>query len=170
MPRQRTDWCPAWIALGSNLGDSRAILRDAVQQLDDHQSCTVEAVSACYRSQAIGPGEQADYLNAALRLQTSLSAPSMLELLQSIEAHHGRQRSIRWGPRTLDLDLLMFNQSVIDCSDLVVPHPRLAERNFVVYPLMEIDPELRLADGRTLAAIYESLDDRGLERLSYFAV
>ena len=169
MPRQTRDQNPAWIGLGSNLGDSRAILSAAIGQLADHPECNLEAVSPCYRSQAIGPGEQRDYLNAVLRVSTSLSATALLDLLQSIEQHHGRQRELHWGPRTLDLDLLLFNQLIVKSPNLVLPHPRLAERNFVVYPLMDLEPGMRLPDGRSLAAIHRKLDDCGLQRLSHFS-
>lgn len=168
MSRQWTEVETAWIGLGSNLGDSAAILRQAVRDIDGHQSCRIEVVSSCYRSRALGPGRQPDYLNAVLRLRTMLGARQLLALLHEIETAHGRQREQHWGPRTLDLDLLLFDTQTIDEPGLRVPHPRMEERNFVVCPLAELDPQLALPSGLRASRLCRNLGTDGLERLADF--
>jgi 2-amino-4-hydroxy-6-hydroxymethyldihydropteridine diphosphokinase len=131
----------AWIGLGSNLGDRLATLLAAREALERAPGIAVVASSAIYESDAVGPGEQGPYLNAVLAIDTRLDPHSLLETLLRIERELGRDRSadaVRWGPRTLDLDLLLYADLCIDEPGLEVPHPRLHERGFVLRPLAEL--------------------------------
>ena len=128
----------AFLALGSNLGDREAILRAAVAALDD-----VVAVSPVYETAPLGgPGGQGPYLNAVVELDTRRSPRDLLEVCRRLEAAAGRVRGERWGARTLDVDVLLVGDLVVDEPDLVVPHPRLWERRFVVAPLADLAPEI----------------------------
>ncbi len=134
----------AFIALGSNQGDRRATLDSAVAHLTHPGRIDVIAVSPFIETRAVGPGVQGPYLNAAARLECSIGPRELLQALLSIEAAHGRVRrpAERWGPRTLDLDLLLYDDLVIDEPGLTVPHPRMHERTFVLEPLAEIAPDI----------------------------
>jgi 2-amino-4-hydroxy-6-hydroxymethyldihydropteridine diphosphokinase len=131
----------AWIALGSNVGDRREHLRAAVEGL--RRLGEVTKVSSLYETEPVGFKEQGAFLNAVLCLQTQLPARGLLEDMLRIEAGRGRVRGERNGPRTLDLDLLFYDDAVIEEAGLVVPHPRLHERRFVLAPLCEVAPRLR---------------------------
>lgn len=156
----------AYIGLGSNLGDSQATLHSALRQLENHSSIAVSTVSSFYGSTPHGPQNQPDYVNAVCAITTTLSAQGLLHTLQQIENQHGRERTLRWGARTLDLDLLLYGDELIDDENLTVPHPYLCERSFVVIPLMELKPELALSDGRTLADCLENIDHDEVWRLA----
>ena len=132
----------AYVALGSNLDDPQRQVEIAFDLLADLPDTELIARSSLYRSAPFGPVEQPEFVNAVVGLQTSLGASALLEHLQAIETSQGRVRKQRWGPRTLDLDLLVYGAQVIDESRLTVPHPGIAERNFVLLPLREIAPEL----------------------------
>ncbi|MGB2360165.1 MAG: 2-amino-4-hydroxy-6-hydroxymethyldihydropteridine diphosphokinase, partial [Porticoccaceae bacterium] len=136
----------AYIGLGSNLSDlvdgqhrdSKSQLQLAIDSLSEHPQVQLLKVSSFYQTQAIGPGEQPDYINAAAMLQTELRPLALLDLLQSIENQQGRVRTVRWGARTLDLDILLYDQLRENSSRLSLPHPRMHERGFVLAPLCEI--------------------------------
>jgi 2-amino-4-hydroxy-6-hydroxymethyldihydropteridine diphosphokinase len=131
----------AFVGLGANLGDAAGALADALERLARLPGTRRVAVSSVYRTAPIdshGP----DYLNAVAELDTTLPAPELLQALQAIELAHGRARPYRNAPRTLDLDLLLHGDTVIDEPGLVVPHPRLHQRAFVLVPLLELDPAL----------------------------
>jgi 2-amino-4-hydroxy-6-hydroxymethyldihydropteridine diphosphokinase len=128
----------AYIGLGSNIGDRERNIRRAVELLG--ASVQVTAVSSLYCSEPVGRGDQEDFLNAAAQIETELAAPDLLSLCRSIEDRLGRMRAERWGPRTMDLDILLYGDAVVDLPDLAVPHPRMAERRFVLEPLAEIAP------------------------------
>lgn len=144
----------AFIALGSNLKDPQQQLQRAITAILELPHSDIVRVSSAYRSAAVGPGDQPDYLNAVLRLETSLSPLDLLTALQKIENTQGRERNLRWGARTLDLDILLYDDQTIDTSRLSIPHPRMRERNFVVYPLQEIEPSnFMLPDGTELGTL-----------------
>jgi len=154
----------AWIGLGANLGDAAGALKAAVQALAGLPRCSGLRVSATYRSAPIessGP----DYLNAVAVLDTTLGAHELLAHLQAIEAAHGRERPYRNAPRTLDLDLLLYGDAQIDTSTLVVPHPRLHQRAFVLRPMSELAPELHIPVLGSLAALLPAVADQRIERL-----
>lgn len=143
------------LALGSNLGDRHATLDDAVQAIDALAGVEVTAVSTYAVTAPVGGPEQPDYLNAVVLVRTTLAPGELLAATRSIEAAHGRQRSVRWGPRTLDIDLIAWgapgtpDEVVSPDPALTLPHPRAHERAFVLGPWAELDPgaELRLPDG-----------------------
>lgn len=130
----------AFISIGSNIGERNTYLKQAVQALNERTDTTVEKVSSIYETAPVGYVDQADFLNIVISIQTMLSAQDLLGVCQEIEQELGRERTIRWGPRTVDLDILLYNQDNIETEDLIVPHPRMAERAFVLIPLLEIAP------------------------------
>lgn len=152
------------VGLGSNLGDPKAHLASAVDALSQLPDTELVACSPLYQSVAVGP-EQPDYLNACALLRTALAPLALLDQLQAIELAHKRERTQHWGPRTLDLDLLLYGDQTIDLPRLSVPHPYLCERNFVLYPLHDIWPDATLPDGRTLASLITHCTMKGLSRL-----
>jgi len=156
----------AYIGLGSNLDNPRAQVEQAFTELATIPRTTLLARSALYRSRAVGPGEQPDYINAAAHIQTELSPTELLDHLQAIEQAHQRVRIERWGPRTLDLDILLIDQEVIASERLKVPHPYLTQRNFVLYPLADITPRLELPDGSQLADLLSRCPSNDLERIA----
>lgn len=129
---------PAFVALGSNLDQPEHQLQRAVTALAALPDSRLERVSSVYRSKAVGPGKQPDYLNAVARLDTDLTPEALLDALQAIELAQGRERTVHWGPRTLDLDLLLYGDRSIESVRLTLPHPRIHMREFVLYPLREI--------------------------------
>lgn len=138
-------WCPAYIGIGSNLDDPPARVRRAFDSLRALPQCTAFAHSGLYRSAPMGPNDQPDFINAVAACLTRLDARQLLQELQAMEYAQDRQRGAgHWGPRTLDLDLLALGQVVMEEPDLIIPHPRMHERNFVLLPLAEIAPYLRV--------------------------
>ncbi|MFM7363108.1 MAG: 2-amino-4-hydroxy-6-hydroxymethyldihydropteridine diphosphokinase [Cuspidothrix sp.] len=129
----------AAIALGSNMGDCQTILTEALTVLNQTPGITIQAQSSWYQTKAIGP-TQPDYLNGCATLLVEISPQALLENLLAIEQQFGRVRQEHWGPRTLDLDLLLYDDLILHQPNLQVPHPRLAERAFVLVPLAEIAP------------------------------
>lgn len=150
------------IGLGANLDDPVAQLRRALRWLDARPDIHVRAVSPFYLTTPVGPQDQPDYVNAVARVETGLAPLALLDALQACEARAGRVRTRRWGPRTLDLDLLLYGDRVLDLPRLVVPHPRLHERAFVLVPLHDVSPRLTLPDGRTVAALRQACGDEGV--------
>jgi 2-amino-4-hydroxy-6-hydroxymethyldihydropteridine diphosphokinase len=150
----------ALIGLGSNLGDRKAHLDAAVAALSARSDCLLRAVSSYHETTPVGgPTGQGDYLNAAAAVETALEPLALLRVLQQIEYQEGRVRSVRWGARTLDLDLLLFGDRAIATPELTVPHPLMASRRFVLAPLAEVAPEaVDPVTGRTVAAMLASLD------------
>jgi 2-amino-4-hydroxy-6-hydroxymethyldihydropteridine diphosphokinase len=141
----------AHVALGSNLGDRMATLDAAVRALDADERTHVMAVSRVYESEPVGGPEQDPYLNAVAVLETDRDPHSLLDLLLLTEDRLGRVRAERWGPRTADLDLILYDGPPVSSPDLTVPHPRARERAFVLVPLMEVDPYASFPDGETAA-------------------
>lgn len=152
----------AYIGLGSNLANPRAQVAQALLELAALPQSRLVASSPLYRSAPIGPGEQPDYVNAVALLETSLAPLALLDALQAIEQNHDRVRIEHWGPRTLDLDILLLDQQIIASDRLKVPHPYLTQRNFVLYPLADITPELQLPDGTSLQALLAQCPRAGL--------
>ena len=127
----------AFLGLGSNLGDRRAVLRDAIAAMDD-----VIAISPVYETEPVGGPAQGAFLNLVVELDTALDARGLLALCQRLEAVAGRVREVRWGPRSLDVDVLWVDGETVDAPDLQVPHPRMWERRFVLAPLADLAPDL----------------------------
>ncbi len=159
----------AYIALGSNLRCPAQQLRAAVRALSRLPGSRLVKISPVYRSKAIGPGAQPDYLNAVAALQTDLPPQQLLAALQEIERAQGRVRTERWGARTLDLDILLYGNRVISTPELTVPHPAMTRRSFVLYPLADLTGrELMLPDGTVLGTLVADcsgadLTDAGLD-------
>lgn len=154
----------AYVGLGSNLEDPLAQVTRAFDELAELPKTMLIASSAIYSSHAVGP-EQPDYINAVALLDTQLSPLALLDALQAIEQAHQRVRIQHWGPRTLDLDLLLYGDHIIDEERLRVPHPYLTQRSFVLYPLADITPNLHLPDGTPLADLLSHCPADGLRRM-----
>jgi 2-amino-4-hydroxy-6-hydroxymethyldihydropteridine diphosphokinase len=149
----------AYVGLGSNMGDRAHLLWGAIHMLAFNPEVEVVAVSSIRETDPVGFAEQPPFLNAAVALDTELEPRALLELLLSIERELGRTRNgPRFGPRTIDLDLLLYGDRVIDEPGLVVPHPRLAERRFVLEPLAELDPDLGIPGRGRVSALLAELD------------
>ncbi len=133
----------AYLGLGANLGDARQTLKDAVVCLAQHASVTVLAKSSFYQSAPVDAGGN-DYLNVVAAIDTTLGAHQLLALCLSIEHHFGRERPFPNAPRTLDLDVLLYGNETIDSPQLIVPHPRMTQRAFVIVPLLELNPSLEI--------------------------
>lgn len=134
----------AYIGLGGNLGDRRATLNKAVAAIDRLPRTRVGRRSSFYRSRPMGGISQPPFLNAVVRIRTRLPARALLAALQGIERRCGRVRKLRWGPRTLDLDILVYGDTIMDEHGLVIPHPGIPARSFVLYPLREIAANLEI--------------------------
>jgi 2-amino-4-hydroxy-6-hydroxymethyldihydropteridine diphosphokinase len=143
----------AYVGLGSNLGDREATIRAAVAALPG-----VVALSELRETEPVGLVDQPLFLNGAARLETELSARQLLDELLAIERELGRERRERWGPRTIDLDLLLYGDEIVDEPGLSVPHPRLHERRFALEPLAELDPELVIPARGAVSALLAALD------------
>ncbi|WP_375741447.1 2-amino-4-hydroxy-6-hydroxymethyldihydropteridine diphosphokinase [Pseudomonas boanensis] len=161
----------AYIGLGSNLADPIVQLRSALAVIAQIPGTHLATVSSLYASDPLGPPDQPRYVNAVAAVDTELAPLQLLEALQAIEQSHGRVRKDeRWGPRTLDLDILLFGERCIDEPRLQVPHYHMHARAFVLYPLAEIAPDLQLPGGRTLRTLLDACPYTGLERLPELAV
>jgi 2-amino-4-hydroxy-6-hydroxymethyldihydropteridine diphosphokinase len=148
-----------YIGLGSNLGDREATIRRALELLAAQGDIEVEAVSSLRDTDPVGYEDQPRFLNGAAALRTRLSAQALLRRLQAVERELGRDRSgPRFGPRTIDLDLLLYGKEVIDAAGLVVPHPRLTERRFVLEPLLDLDDSLEVPGHGSIRALLAGLE------------
>lgn len=156
----------AYVALGSNLQSPITQVQRGFHALGSLADTRLLRRSSLYQSAPWGLSGQPDFINAVAELETSLDAHALLTALQSIEHNHGRNRSgPRWGPRTLDLDLLLFDDLVLDTNDLQLPHPRMHERAFVLLPLAELAPELHIPGHGPLAELAVALDTAACRRL-----
>lgn len=155
-----------YLGLGANLNAPRKQIHAAVAALKALNDVEFVCVSHDYASKPMGPQDQPDYVNAVACVKTALKPEQLLDLTQAIELEHGRVRKEeRWGPRTLDIDILLFGNDVIDTPRLTVPHYGLTEREFVVYPLLEIAPTLVLPNNQSLADITKTLPLNDLQQL-----
>jgi len=151
------------IGLGSNLGDRESHLTHAILALSELGD--VVAASAFYETAPVRGPDQGPYLNAAVAIDTNLSARAVLERCLEIEAERGRERRERWGPRTLDLDILLYGQEVIDEDGLRLPHPRLHERRFALEPLLAVWPQATLPDGTAVADLLPGVSDQDVRAI-----
>lgn len=143
----------AYIGLGSNLENPRRQVELALTEISEIPQTRLLKSSRWYQSKAVGPGQQPDYVNGVALIETGLEPHQLLDQLQAIEEAHERVRKIRWGPRTLDLDLLLFGAECIDTPRLTIPHAYLTQRNFVLYPLADITEDLVLPSGEVLESL-----------------
>jgi len=146
-----------YIGLGSNLEDPLTQVSTAMAELAVIPESRVHARSSLYKSPPMGPQDQPDFINAVVKLETLLSAQNLLAYMQLIEQQHGRHRDRRWGPRTLDLDLLLYDKMKINEDNLIVPHPHIAARGFVLCPLLELDPGIDIPDLGLAQALLDNL-------------
>jgi 2-amino-4-hydroxy-6-hydroxymethyldihydropteridine diphosphokinase len=147
----------AFLGLGSNMGDRLDLLQQAVNLLDADPKVHVDAVSTVYETEPVGGPEQEPFLNLAVRVGTRRSPLRLLRLCHQVEEALGRVRAERWGPRTVDVDILLWNGRVVATRTLHVPHPRLAQRAFALVPLMEVAPGMTMPDGTSLATLLARL-------------
>lgn len=154
-------WHRVYIGMGSNMGDRESCLQEAVRALREHPLIEVKKCSSVIETPAYGGVEQGDFLNGALEIETLLGPWELLEELHRLEARAGRVRTVRWGPRTLDLDILFYDKMCIETEDLVIPHPDLENREFVLIPLKEIAPWLRHpAHNKTVTGLLDELQGK----------
>jgi len=154
----------AFVGIGANLGDARANVADALARLAAYPGCRLVASSGCWRTAPIDSAGD-DYINAVAAVDTDLDAHALLAALMAIEQAHGRERPYRNAPRTLDLDLLLYGDAVIDTPSLSVPHPRMHERAFVLAPLLEIAPDADIPGRGRAAGFLPRVADQAIERL-----
>ena len=147
----------AFLGLGSNVGDRLSALQSAVDLVHARPGVRVDAVSSVYETEPVGGPAQDPYLNLAVRIATRRSPKRLLAGCQAVEQALGRVRTVRWGPRTIDIDVLLYEQRVVATRRLEIPHPRLTERAFVLIPLIEVAPGATLPDGRSLATALAAL-------------
>ncbi|WP_349409091.1 2-amino-4-hydroxy-6-hydroxymethyldihydropteridine diphosphokinase [Pseudalkalibacillus sp. SCS-8] len=153
-----------YLALGSNIGDRSSYLQRALRAIDSLPGTHVEKTSSIYETEPVGYTDQAAFLNMVAKVETMETAQDLLEKLQSIEKELDRTREIHWGPRTIDLDILLYNQENIQSEDLKIPHPRMLERGFVMIPLYELQPDLHFphTDESFTTIINERIDKKGV--------
>lgn len=163
--RLNTGWRLAWLGLGGNLGDVRENMRSAIEQLASDPGVRIEAVSSLYATPPWGIADQPEFRNACVTVATTLSPHDLLKLCLDTETGLNRQRGERWGPRTIDIDILAIEGVVLSEDGLSLPHPRLHERAFVLVPLAEIAPDLEIA-GKPVRQWLETVDRTEIRQLS----
>lgn len=156
----------AYVALGSNLENPGLQLQRAVDEIASTHGIELAGCSQLYLSDPVGPEGQPDYCNAVVQIETILEPIALLDAMQAIENLHGRVRSVRWGPRTLDLDILLYGNEIIETERLTVPHYQMHVRNFVLCPLVDIEPELVLPSGDILKDLVEKNGHEGLTAIA----
>jgi len=158
----------AYIGLGSNVGDRKRHLKEAIKEIESCHSINLVSVSSLYLTKPVEVEEpQNDFLNAVIKIETNLKPQALLNSLKEIERRFGRKIDSHLKPRGLDLDILLYDDLVLETENLTIPHPRLAFREFVLAPLLELEPELQnLVDGKSLNSYYEKL--KGQEKASLF--
>jgi len=156
----------AYISMGSNLDDRLSYLKGAIDELNKDERISIKKISSIYETDPIGYTNQGNFLNIVAKLETDYEVEQLLRKCLQIELQLGRERKIRWGPRTIDLDILLYNQENIETDDLSVPHPRMHERAFVIIPLLEIEPNIELpAMELPLQKVLEHIPDKEGVRL-----
>ncbi|MTT33009.1 2-amino-4-hydroxy-6-hydroxymethyldihydropteridine diphosphokinase [Terrilactibacillus sp. BCM23-1] len=154
----------SYIGLGSNMGNRIDYLQKACEQMNQLPNVNIITCSSIYETAPYGPVKQADFLNMVAKIETSLSAVGLLHQLQQIELSLDRKREVHWGPRTIDLDILLYNQENIEMEDLIVPHPEMSKRLFVLVPLLDLNPNLTIPKiDRNVSELYnERKEDEGV--------
>ncbi len=155
-----------YLGLGSNLNSPPRQIKAALKAIAKLPETQLVRCAPWYRSIAIGPGSQARYINTVAEIDSALKPRALLQSLQQIEKQQGRKRIVRWGPRSLDIDILLYAHQTLNTRQLQIPHPRLCERNFVLQPLVDIAPALTLPNGTPLAKLLANCSPEGIVRLS----
>ncbi|MGM0847015.1 MAG: 2-amino-4-hydroxy-6-hydroxymethyldihydropteridine diphosphokinase [Bacillota bacterium] len=156
----------AYLSLGSNVGDREQYLQEAIKLLNDHHDIAVTRTSSIYETDPVGFTEQGEFLNLVLEIQTSLPPQTLLNQCLQVEKDLGREREFRWGPRIIDLDILLYNQENIETEELIVPHPRMHERAFVLVPLLELSQTIKHPEFNTpMKALLDEIPDKEGVRL-----
>lgn len=156
----------AYLGLGANLNDPVRQLHAAVEQLQRCPELSLRACSSLYASKPMGPQDQPDYVNAVATVETGLSPLDLLLLAQQLESEAGRVRLRRWGERTLDIDILLYDNLCLHSETLSIPHPGLEQRDFVLVPLAEIAPQLLLPNGKSVASLAANIARNGLDKIA----
>ncbi|HEY3247153.1 MAG TPA: 2-amino-4-hydroxy-6-hydroxymethyldihydropteridine diphosphokinase [bacterium] len=154
-----------FLSLGSNLGDRQAMLEEALAALEASGDIRIAARSSLYETAPIGHEAQKRFLNQVVAVDTILPPDALLDLVHSVEAGLGRTREVRWGPRTIDIDILLYGDLTIRTSRLAVPHPELTRRRFVLEPLLEIAPSATLPDGRVVRDLMSGVADQDVRKV-----
>ena len=159
-----------YIGFGSNLKGSKHCIKDQISSALEVISASLKieiiSVSSLYESKPIGFEDQPNFINAVVKARTCLCPFGLLKFLQNIERDHEREREITWGPRTLDLDILMYENVKIETRNLSIPHPRMFKRAFVMFPLREIDPELSIFNSQNIGEILEKLSNQSIFKIT----
>ncbi len=151
----------AFIALGTNMGDREYYLASALQAIQECKDMDIIDFSSIYETDPVGFEEQAQFLNMVIKVKTNHSPLDLLKVLQDVELDFGRERKVRWGPRTLDLDILLYNHEIIETERLIIPHPRMSERAFVLLPLVEIESNIQIPTvSRPISILLDELQDK----------
>lgn len=153
-----------WLGLGGNVGDVETAMAGVLQALDAREDTSVNAVSGIFRTPPWGVEDQPDFLNCCAGIETTLQAHALLDACLSLEQHWRRERRQRWGPRTIDVDIIAHDRPPVDEPGLTIPHPRAHERAFVLVPLAEIAPDIRL-QGETACVLASRCDRKDMHRL-----
>lgn len=156
----------AFLGLGSNLGDRKSNIREALDRLSRNSDIRVKRVSSLYETAPVGVLDQPDFVNAVAAVETNLEPLELLRAVLDVEASMGRVRNSRWGPRVIDIDVLLYDNVRMCTSELTIPHPRMMERAFVIAPLAEIAPDLDLPDGRKPGDVLSDLLDQRVTKMS----
>ena len=156
----------AYLGLGSNLGDRMEFLKEALRSIDQQREIEVTNVSSVYETEPIGKVDQPSFLNCVAVIETGLAPRELLEVTSRIELELKREREVRWGPRTIDIDILLFDDLVVDETDLVIPHPRLCERAFAVVPLMELSSDIVIPGVGKASECLECITGQGINKLA----
>jgi 2-amino-4-hydroxy-6-hydroxymethyldihydropteridine diphosphokinase len=155
-----------YLSLGSNVGDREQYLKKAIKQLSGHPEIELERVSSIYETDPVGYTDQGSFLNLAVEIRTSLTPQTLLRQCLQVEKDLGREREFRWGPRIIDLDILLYNQENIETEELIVPHPRMHERAFVLVPLTELSQTIKHPKFNTsMMALLDEIPDKEGVRL-----
>lgn len=155
-----------FLSLGSNLGDRRTTLKEALERLGRSSSVRAIRQSSLYETVPVGKTDQPQFLNLVAEVETTLSPEGLLDITQAIERELGRTRDVRWGPRTLDIDILLYDSVSMNTTRLTVPHLEMTQRRFVLEPLLEIAPDAVLPDGRPVRSFLSDVSSQEVRRLS----
>ncbi len=164
------NWEVAYLGLGSNIGDRDANLRKAMSMLESSGELRIIRRSSVYQTRPVGYSEQPDFLNMVIKVKSSLKARELLRLCLGVEERMMRKRGIRWGPRIIDIDLLLYDNLVLEDSELTLPHPEMTHRAFVLVPLLEIEPELVMPDGSSVGEHLAGLGNGAMDGVAIWGV